>query len=72
MSLDRQDVRAKLDPDMKTALRIYCDIKGITEAEYIESVLVPLLEQFVHDCIEGADKLRSQGITGRNRDKPGG
>lgn len=71
MSLERQDVRSKLDPDMKRALRVYCDLKGITEAEYIESVLVPLLQQFIHDSIEAADELRRQGITGKTREKPG-
>jgi hypothetical protein len=71
MSHERQDVRGKLDPDMKDAFRVMCDIKGVTEAEFIESILVPVIEQFVHDSIAAADELRRRGITGNNRAKPG-
>lgn len=71
MSLERQDVRAKVDPDVKRALKIYCDLKGLTEAEFLESLIEPVVRQFIHDSIEAADELRRQGIVGKNRERPG-
>lgn len=71
MSLDRQDVRAKLDPDIKAGLKILCDVQGITEAQFIEAVLVPIIRQRIHDASLIAAKATLQGITGNNRESSG-
>lgn len=71
MSLERQDIRAKLDPDMKRALQAICDARGITEAEFIENLIVPELQRLVHEASVITDRLHGRGTTGRNRDKPG-
>lgn len=71
MSLERQDIRAKLDPDMKRALQAICDAKGITEAEFIENLLVPEITRLVHEASVITDRLHGRGQPGKNREKPG-
>lgn len=68
MSVERKDIRGKLDPDMHRAFKIFCDVDGLTEAEFIERVLVPVIERRVHEAIQAADALRDAGITGKNRE----
>lgn len=71
MSLERQDIRAKLDPDMKRALQAICDARGITEAEFIENLIVPELRRLVHEASLITERLHGRGTTGNNREKPG-
>lgn len=68
MSVERKDIRGKLDPDLHRALKVICDAEGVTEAEFIERVLVPVIRRRVHEAIEIADAVRGSGITGRNRE----
>lgn len=68
MSLERQDVRSKLDPDVKRALQAICDARGITESDFIEELLVPEIKRLVHEA--HAIAARTPGA-GRNRDKSG-
>jgi hypothetical protein len=56
MSLDRVDVRAKLDPDMHEALLAICDAKGVTLGEFIEALLVPEIRRLVHEATVISDK----------------
>lgn len=71
MSLERQDVRAKLDADMHEALTAICDAKGITHGEFIESLVVPEIKRLIHEASVITERLRSPGTTGKNREKPG-
>lgn len=71
MSLERQDVRAKLDPDMHKALMAILEAKGLTQGEFIENLLVPEIKRLIHEANVIVDKLRGPGITGRNRERPG-
>lgn len=71
MSLERKDIRAKLDPDMHATLREICDIDGVDMGDFIEAVLVPVIKRRVHDAIELATRLQRQGIAGNGRESPG-
>lgn len=70
MSLERQDVRAKLDPDMHEALIAICDAKGVTLGEFIEALLVPEIRRLVHEANVIADKLRRTPAAGNSRESP--
>jgi len=68
MSLERKDVRAKLDPELHAALVEICDLEGITQAEFVEAVLVPVLHKRVHDAIALSRAAERAGITGSDRE----
>lgn len=71
MSLDRKDVRAKLDPEMHGALSTFADIDGVDIGEFVEQLIVAAVRKRIHDTIEAAAELRRQGITGNRRENPG-
>lgn len=71
MSLEREDIRSKLDPDMKAALQLLCRIDGVTESQFIESVLVPVIRKRIHDASVIAAEATLLGLTGINRESPG-
>lgn len=71
MSLERQDVRAKLDPDVHEALTAICDAKGVTVGEFVESLLVPEIRRLVHEANVISERLRISGTSGKNRAQPG-
>lgn len=68
MSLERKDVRASLDADLHAALKEICDLDGVTTAEFIEALLVPVLRKRIHDTMELSERLRRRGISGRDPD----
>lgn len=71
MSLDRKDIRAKLDPDRHAQLRAICDIDGVDMGDFIEAILVPVIERRVHDAIELAARLQRLGMSGSEKHRPG-
>lgn len=71
MSLERQDVRAKLDPDDHRALVRICDIDGMTIAEFVERLLVPVIRKRVHDANLLARDFPEPGISGNGRESAG-
>jgi hypothetical protein len=71
MSLERQDVRAKLDADVHEALVAICDAKGVTLGEFVEALLVPEIKRLVHEATVISDKLRSISGAGNNRESSG-
>ena len=68
MSLERQDARTKLDPSDHAALVAICDIEGVTIAEFIERLLVPVIRKRVHDANVLAKLFPVSGITGNDRE----
>ena len=70
MSLERKDVRAKLDADLHAALTAICDLDGVTQAEFVEAVLIPVLQKRVHDAIELARAVERPGISGSGLEQP--
>jgi hypothetical protein len=71
MSLERQDVRTKLDPADHAALVSICDLDGKTIAEFIEAIVVPVIRKRVHDANLLAVRHPLPGISGNNRESPG-
>lgn len=68
MSLERKDVRAKLDPELHAALKIFADLDGVTEAQFIEDLVVPVLRRRIADATVAAERLHNAGIIGKNRE----
>lgn len=64
MSLERQDVRAKLDHDDHRALVRICDLDGVTIGEFVERLLVPVIRKRIHDANVLARDFPVAGITG--------
>lgn len=67
MSLERKDIRAKLDPELHAALTEICALDGVEIAEFIESLLVPVIRKRCSDAIALAQALERQGISGSGR-----
>jgi len=72
VSLERQDIRAKLDPDDHRALVAICNIDGLTIAEFIERLIVPVIRKRVHDANVLAHDFPVPGISGSRRESTGG
>ena len=72
MSLERLDVRAKLDPEDHRALVRICDIDGLTIAEFIERLVVPVVRKRVHDANLLAREFPLPGTSGSGRESAGG
>lgn len=71
MSLERQNINAKLDHDMHRALKAICDAEGVTIAEFVENLLVPVITRRVHEATLIADAVRGLGKVGNNRERQG-
>jgi hypothetical protein len=71
MSLERQDVRTKLDPEDHRALVRICDVDGVTIAEFVERLLVPAIRKRVHDANLLARDFPQAGISGSERESAG-
>lgn len=71
MNLERPDVKFRLDPDIKTALDAICDAKGLTLAEFCESIIVPVIREQVHVATVIAQRTAGLGISGNSRESTG-
>lgn len=68
MSLERQDIRAKLDADVHEALLAICDAKGLTVGEFVERLLVPEITRLVHEANVIAARLQRTPAPGKHRE----
>ena len=71
MTLERKDIRAKLDPDMHEALAVLADIDQLDIGEFIERELIRVVTQRVHAAIQTAERVRDLRIAGTNREFAG-
>lgn len=71
MSLERKDIRAKLDPDMHAALHVLCDVDGCDMGEFIERELVRAIRDRCHDATVIAERVARLGIAGKASGKAG-
>ncbi len=69
--LERKDIRAKLDPDMHEALAVLADVDGTDIGEFIERVLVEVIQRRLHDASEIHGRAGHLGKTGITRALPG-
>jgi predicted HicB family RNase H-like nuclease len=68
MSLERKDIRAKLDPDMHEALAALCEAEEIDLGEFVERELVRVIKQRVHAATVIVERLARRGKPGSNRE----
>lgn len=66
-----REVAKMLDHDAHAKLKAICDIDGVEMGEFIESVLLPVIEKRVHDAMMLSNELARQGITGNKRESSG-
>ncbi len=64
MSLERKDLRLKLNPDDHAALALLADAEERELAELAEQILVRVVRRRVHAAMVIADKARRLGIAG--------
>ena len=64
MALERKAIRAKLDADVHTALRTICEVDGVDMGEFIESLVIPVVQKRIHDATVLSRALQRAGITG--------
>lgn len=71
MSLERKDVRAKLDPDTHAALTVLAEIDQLDIGEFIERELVRVVYERVHAATLIAQRCERLGISGNRRESAG-
>jgi hypothetical protein len=68
MSLERKDVRAKLDPAWHGVLSVVSAADGKDIGEWVESVIVGELRRRVSEATVIASAVERLGISGNERD----
>lgn len=68
MSLERKDIRAKLDPDIHEALCAICEADDIDLGAFIEREIERLVRKRVHDAQTIAARIPRLGKSGSNRE----
>lgn len=71
MSLERKDIRAKLDPEMHRALTVIADAERLDIGEFVERLLVQVIRDRVHAATLIAAETSHLGILGPQRELPG-
>ena len=64
MSIERKDLRLKLDPGDHAGLRLLADADDEDMAEWAERLLVREIRRRVHAAIVVADEAKRLGISG--------
>ena len=72
MSLDRLDVRFKLDHVLHAQLKAICATDGTEINDFVEALVIPVVRKRVHEAIELAERLQRAGIAGHAGEHPGG
>lgn len=68
MSLERKDIRLKVDADVHQALLAICEADGLDISEFVESLIVPIVVKRVHRAHHIASRVP---VLGKIRSKPG-
>ncbi len=71
MSLERKDVRAKLDPELHEALAVLADIDQIDIGSFIEREIVRVIRARLQVASETHERTAHLGISGKARELPG-
>lgn len=72
MSLERKDVRFKLDHDTHADLCDLCDVDGLDLAEFCERVVTEAVRSRVHAATVLAERVARRGKTGSVRESDPG
>ena len=65
MSLERKDLRVKLDADDHAGLALLAEADDVELAQYAERVLVREIRRRVHAAILIADRAQRAGLAGK-------
>lgn len=68
MSLDRKDVRLKLDAVDHAGLALIAEVDGKDIAEWVEAEVVRRVRERIHAATVIADAAKRLGLTGSGRD----
>lgn len=68
MSLDRKDVRFKLDPNTHAGLAVLADVDQLDIAEWVERVVTQEVKRRVHAATVVAERAARLGISGSGRE----
>ena len=71
MSLERKDLRLKLDPDVHAGLLLLADTDGVELNECAERVLAEYVRSRIHKATLIATKAARLGLTGNAGDASG-
>jgi hypothetical protein len=74
MSLERKDVRFKLDPDEHEALKEICDFDGRDVGEWVEQLVLLEMQRRAAEAARAIalhERLSRLGVSGKNREAPG-
>lgn len=71
MSLSRRDIKVFFDADVHADLKDCADIDGMTMADFIESIVVPVVRKRRHDVMKLAGRFRRRGILRDDPESPG-
>ena len=71
MSLERKDIRAKLDANVHKALSIICDADHMDINDWVEKLIVLEVRRRVHEAQSIAAETENLGITGTQREFAG-
>lgn len=74
MSLDRKDVRCKLDPNELEALKEICEFDGRDIGEWVEQLILLEIDRRATEAARAIalhERLARLGVSGKNREKPG-
>lgn len=71
MTLERKDVRVKLDHDMHAAVVAIADALDLQPAEWVEQVIVGIVRKRVHEANVLINSLHSSGSIGTFGDGQG-
>lgn len=71
MSIERKDVRFKMDHEVHQALTVLAEIAQVDIGEFVELVVQREVVRRVHDATVIADRTARLGINGIGRESPG-
>lgn len=68
MSLERKDIRAKLDPDMHAALTVPANVENIGIGAFIEREMLQVINKRIHDASLIHEAIVRLGKSGNRRE----
>lgn len=71
MSLERKDIRAKLDPEVHEAMVAICERDGLDHGEFVEREIQRVVLDEMNKYMLSRSKFEDLGIIGKIRAKPG-
>lgn len=71
MSLERKDIRAKIDPDLHAALAVLAEVDECDIGEFVEREIVKVIKRRIHDANVIHCRVAHLGIAGNAGESAG-